>query len=362
MTRRIRGRLASLVAALALALVSAGCVTVSSTSSGESADGAGTVAPVALSSASPTGAAGDRAPAASGPTESTAVGSPGTASGPAIGYISLGEQWPFAQAVSQSVREEARRLGVDLIECDSRLEREGVRECAEQLGEAGVVGAISFGAFPDLGADICAALGGVPVVGVAYDQGPCQVSAVGTDNHAAGALAGDALGRFSQERWDCDINAWVSLEASAAGTLGAERMAGYRDGYERYCAIPDDAAIVLDGTDRVVTAQRRVAALLEDLRGGRILIVGLNEDAVTGALRAARSAGREKDVWVSGQGADPSARRSIACDEHYVASVAHLPERFGELLVPTLMAAVEGREVPSRVDTPIRLVAGPGDP
>ena len=109
-----------------------------------------------------------------------------------------------------------------------------------------------------------------------------------------------------------------------------------------------------------MTAERQVADLLEDVRGGPIVMVGLNEDAVSGALAAARRAGREDDVWVSGQGADPSARWSIACDAHYVASVAHLPERFGEVLVPTVLAAVEGGQVPSRVDTPIELVSGDG--
>jgi ribose transport system substrate-binding protein len=184
---------------------------------------------------------------------------------------------------------------------------------------------------------------------------------VGTDNRAAGALAGDALGRFSADRWGCDISAWVSLESSAtessaAGNLAAERMAGYRDGYERRCPIADELVTILDGGDRVITAERKVATLLDDIEGDRIVVVGLNEDAASGALSAARHAGRRKDVWVSGQGADPSARRTIACDEHYLASVAHLPERFGEVLVPTLLDAIEGMAVPSRIDTPIELV------
>jgi ribose transport system substrate-binding protein len=278
--------------------------------------------------------------------------------GSAIGYISLGEQLAFAREVSASVRHAAERLGLELVACDSRLEADGVRACAEQLGEAGVRGAISFGGFPELGAAVCESLHAVPVIGVSYDQGPCQVSLAGTDNHAAGVLAGEALGRFSRERWDCEITAWVSLESSAAGALGRERMDGYRDGYRRLCPIPAEGSIILDGSDRVVTAQRRVAEVLQDTPGDRILIVGLNEDAVEGALAAARSAKRTKDVWVSGQGADPSARWSIACDEHYVASVAHLPERFGAILVPALLDAVDGREVPARIETPIELVAG----
>ena len=329
-----------------LGVISAGCVTVTSSAAGPSSGPASPAVTGAVPSVEAT-------LAAASPTVQ-----PMPSLGDAIGYISLGEQVAFARAVSASVHDEAERRDVELIACDSRLEPEGVRACAEQLGEAGVRGAISFSGFPELGVALCDALHEVPVVGVAYDQGPCQVSMVGTDNHAAGALAGEALGRFSKRRWDCEITAWVSLESSAAGALGSERMDGYRDGYERHCPLPADRTFVLDGTDRVVTAQRQVAQLLADTPGDRILIVGLNEDAVSGALAAARAARREGDVWVSGQGADPSARSSIACDDHYVASVAHRPERFGGILVTTLLDAIDGDEVPARIDTPIDLVTG----
>ena len=40
----------------------------------------------------------------------------------------------------------------------------------------------------------------------------------------------------------------------------------------------------------------------------------------------------------------------------YIASVAQFPERFGEQLVPLLMASMEGREVPAIVDAPLELV------
>jgi ribose transport system substrate-binding protein len=342
--RRPARRPSSLVALLLVGALVAGCVTLSKSPDASSDP--------SLTPGSPAGAT-----LAPGPTPTAVEPAPSLTG--AVGYISLGEQLAFARAVSASVRDQADGFGLELITCDSRLEAERVRACAEELGAAGVRGAISFGGFPELGDVICEALHAVPVVGVAYDQGPCQVSLAGTDNHAAGMLAGEALGRFSQERWDCDISAWVSLESSAAGSLGAERMAGYRDGYERHCPIPADRLVVLDGADRVVTAQRSVARLLEGTPGDRILVVGINEDAVTGALAAARGVRRADDVWVSGQGADPSARRSIACDEHYVASVAHLPERFGEVLVPTLLDALAGRDVPPTVDTPIELVSGP---
>ena len=341
------GRILAVVVVVVLGVISAGCVTVTSSAAGPSSGPASPTVTGAVPSVEAT-----LAPAS--PTVQ-----PMPSLGDAIGYISLGEQVAFARAVSASVHDEAERRDVELIACDSRLEPEGVRACAEQLGEAGVRGAISFSGFPELGVALCEALHDVPVVGVAYDQGPCQVSMVGTDNHAAGALAGEALGRFSKRRWDCEITAWVSLESSAAGALGSERMDGYRDGYERHCPLPADRSFVLDGTDRVVTAQRQVAQLLADTPGDRILIVGLNEDAVSGALAAAQarwSGGRCLGERTGGRPVGPVVdrlRRPLCrVGRSSSGTVREDPRRDDSSTRSTV------DEVPARIDTPIDLVTG----
>ena len=132
-------------------------------------------------------------------------------------------------------------------------------------------------------------------------------------------------------------------------------MAGYRAGYQEHCPLPG-RTFVLDGADRPVTAQSQVARKLEGLQGKRIIVVGLNEDAIRGAMAAAAAAGREGEVWYSGQLADTAMRRTIACDAQYIASVAQFPERFGEQLVPLLARAMEGETVPPLVDAPLQLV------
>jgi ABC-type sugar transport system substrate-binding protein len=113
---------------------------------------------------------------------------------------------------------------------------------------------------------------------------------------------------------------------------------------------------VLDDADRLATAQAQVARRLAGLQGKHIVVVGLNEDAIRGAMEAVAAAGRADEVWYSGQLADAGMRGRIACDEQYIASVTQFPERYGEQLVPLLTSALEGREVPALVDAPLELV------
>jgi ABC-type sugar transport system substrate-binding protein len=113
---------------------------------------------------------------------------------------------------------------------------------------------------------------------------------------------------------------------------------------------------VLDDADRLVTAQTAVSRLLDDLRGRRIVVVGINEDAILGAMAAAAERGRSDDLWYSGQLADPAIRGHIACDRRYLASVAQHPDRFGEQVVLLLGEALQGQEVPSLVEAELELV------
>lgn len=337
-----------------LALVVAGgllvtaCVNVTT-------DGDGAASPAGPAGASPgatavaTRSAGSFDPA----TTAEPTREPGSAR---IGYISFDEAVPFARSVAESVRAAAATADVELVECDSRLTPQGALDCGELLGAADIDGVISFQAYPAIAAEICEATRGVPTVGIAFEQGPCEVSRVRLDQAESGRIAGDAMGRFASERWDCQIDAYVSLEASAAGADAIDRMGGYREGFERHCRIQPRVDVRLDGADRVATARARFARTLRQTKGGHIVVVGLNEDAVQGAIAAAAAAGRADDVFYSGQGADPSARIVIACDPQYVASVAHFPERYGGLALPVLLDALAGVDVPDLIEGPMELV------
>ncbi|MFV2062065.1 MAG: sugar ABC transporter substrate-binding protein [Chloroflexota bacterium] len=345
MRSRPSRRLSSLAWPLLLAFFVSACVSVNTGVDGTpAASGGPSTTTVA---GTPTAPLPSRRP--SGPAATSASGPP------SIGFISLDETLPYVADVSAGIRAAALDTGVDLVECDSGWQRQVALDCATRMAEAGVRGVISFQPFTDAAAEICQTIGAVPTVGIVFPQGPCEVSRLSIDQAESGRLAGVAVGRFASERWDCEIGAYISLESSDADPDGRARMQGYRDGFEEQCPMPA-VSFSLDGADRLITAQTQLAGLLDDIEGDRIVVVGLNEDAVLGAMAAATDAGRATDLWYSGQLADPSIREHIACDGQYIASVAQFPERFGELVVPTILAAIDGKDVPRIIDAPLQLV------
>lgn len=339
--------------ALTLAtMVAAGVVLTACVSIGRVGDG--TPAPPG-DSIPPRAAATQQPSAAATQQLSAAAAAPSLDRPLRVGYLSLDDSTDFLRSVDAGVRTAAVAAGVDLIECTSGWTRDGVTTCAERLGEGQVDGMVSFQPHADLAAQVCAATGDVPTVGIVFDQGPCQVSRLRIDQAESGRLAGAAVGRFAADRWGCDVSAYLSLESSDGDLDGRARMAGYRAGFEEHCPLPA-RAIVLDGADRLATAQTQVSGLLDDLKGRRIVVAGLNEDAILGAMAAARDAGRATQLWYSGQLADPSIREHIACDAQYIASVAQFPESFGALIMPVLVGALEGADVPESIDAALELV------
>jgi ribose transport system substrate-binding protein len=341
-------RFAALPLILAVGLSLAGCVSI--TRVGDQATRQSAGSPSTSAPGNGPGSSGG----SSGPVASSGEGS-GSPRPPRIGYLSLDERNAFVASVSASIRAALEAAGLDLVACDPGWTREGVTDCARRLGEAGIDGLLSFQPFLDLAEPVCTAVGDVPVVGVVFDQGSCQVSRLRIDQAESGRLAGDAVGRFAADRWDCEASAYLSLESSDADPDGRARMEGYRAGYEEHCPLPG-RTFVLDDADRLVTAQTQVASRLEGLQGKRIIVVGLNDDAILGAMAAASAAGRADEVWYSGQLATPSIRERIACDGHYIASVAQFPERFGEQVVPLIVGALDGTAVPPVVDATLELV------
>ena len=177
--------------------------------------------------------------------------------------------------------------------------------------------------------------GSVPTIAIDIVQPPCETVFMGANNHEAGRLR---IGhrQVRQGHLGLRLHRIRVLESAASGQANTDRMGGFRDGFKEYCDIPADKERILDGADRTDPALEAVSNLLPALPGNRIVVVAINEDGILGALGAARTQGREADVFVAGQGADPSAWKDIACNPQYIATVAYFPERYGRTVVPAI--------------------------
>jgi ribose transport system substrate-binding protein len=280
----------------------------------------------------------------------------GSGDGLKLGFIALGDQVPFSKLVTDGIRKAAEQAGAELVVCDSRLDGQVALDCARNFKTQGVKAYLNFQVDQKLSEAICKAGPDVPVIAVDITQEPCQVAFMGAANEYAGIIAGQAMGEFAKREWDCDYDAYVSLESTASVDASKARMGGYRKGFQSVCPGELKNERVLDA-DRTDTARTKMTDTLTALPGqSKIVVVAINDDGILGAIAAAKTAGREGDIYVSGQGADPSAWCEIKNNPNWVADAAYFPERYGEIGVPYLIKAAKGEQIPEDLLVPHELI------
>jgi ribose transport system substrate-binding protein len=317
------------------------------------------------SASSSSSATGTTLPSAAAPTaapsgESNAVQfqtpASGSGKGMKIGLIALDDAVPFSKLVSDSVKQEAAAAGATLVFCDSKGDGATALQCAKTFKTEGVQGYLNFQSDAQSANAICAAGPQVPVIAIDIEQGNCQTAFMGANNQYAGFLAGQALGNYMKQHFNCQYDAYVSMEEPDAGAVNTARMvSGYQAGFKSVCGPIHN--LKTENAFRIDMAHTTFANVLTTLPGAhRIVVAGINDDAIEGALAAAKTAGRYNDLYVSGQGADPSSWCDIKSDPQWVGDTAYFPERYGQIGVPYLIEAIKGTSIPKMLLVPHEII------
>jgi ribose transport system substrate-binding protein len=76
----------------------------------------------------------------------------------------------------------------------------------------------------------------------------------------------------------------------------------------------------------------------------------INDGTGLGVLAAFEAAGRENDVMVIGQNADPSGQEAMIQDNsRYLGATAYFPENYGDYIIPAMIDILECRPVPPSI-------------
>lgn len=275
---------------------------------------------------------------------------PGSGAGMKLGYISLSEAVPFIKLVSDSIKKQAEAAGAKLVFCDSQGDAAKALDCAKNFRTQGVQGYLNFQQDAKAAAAICRAGPQVPVIAIDIRQDPCQKAFMGANNDRAGFIAGEAVGTFAKREWNCRYDGFVSLEQPEAGAVNEARMGGYRKGFESVCGAGSVKNLKKVNAFRVDMARTAMADVLTSLPGAKkIVVVGINDDSILGALAAARTVGRQNDIYLAAQGADPSSWCEIKNNPNWIADTAYFPERYGEIGIPYLIDLLKGKSVPANL-------------
>ena len=105
---------------------------------------------------------------------------------------------------------------------------------------------------------------------------------MGANNHEAGRIAGAAMGKYAKDTWNCDYTAYISLESTGAKAASDARMGGFRDGFKESCPLINEK--IQPDVDRTDKAIATMADVFTATPGNRLVVVGINEDGVIGAL------------------------------------------------------------------------------
>lgn len=267
-----------------------------------------------------------------------------------IGFANLNDEI-FATEVRRGLERAAQAAGIDLLIADNAEDPEMTVRNVEYFIQEKADLVIEFLPFASYGEAIMARFreAGIPVI--AIDIPLPGATFFGVDNYRAGRLGGAAAGAAARDRWGDDVDRVIALELPRAGQPAAARMAGMLDALREILPIPESIVSHVAGTNIRADARRLATDLLRDIpTGSRTIWLASNDELGIGAIEAYRAVGRSGEAIVMTQGADHLARRELANpDSPLVASVAFVPEGYGDRLIPLAQSILEQRPVPPAV-------------
>jgi ribose transport system substrate-binding protein len=291
----------------------------------------------------------------------TASNSSGNSTGAAggkrykIGFANLNENIPFAVRVREGIQKAADKAGnIDLVHADNKMDGATALANADNFITQGVDGVIEFQTDEKFGKAIMAKMKAKNIPVIAIDIPMPGATYFGVDNPLAGQLAGKGLGNWVKKNWDGKLDALIMLELPQSGPTPAARLKGQRDGLESVIGkIPEDKVRHLDSKNTLSEARKVVTDTLSTLPDAkRIGVVCINDDTAAGAIVAAEAAGRKDQIAVVAVDASELGRAQIRKPgSRQIGSTASFPEKYGEKILPKMIAALEGTPLPEKFYT-----------
>ena len=275
-----------------------------------------------------------------------------------FGYAAQSREFAFSRAVGEGLTTAAAAANIDLIVVDNQYSAKTALRNAERFVRERVDLAIEFQTDEHVAPVISAKLIAANIPIVAIEIPHPGATYYGANNYHAGELGGHFLGRWARQHWNGSVDEVLLLELPVAGSLPRSRLTGTLDGIRKSIrSLPDSQVHWIDGNGLFGASLDAVRKHLRHSRARRVLIGGINDPSVLGALRAFEEAGRGDGYAAMGQNASIEARTELRSPStQLVGSIAYFPERYGRRLIPLCVDLLERRPVPPAVFVDHQLV------
>jgi ABC-type sugar transport system substrate-binding protein len=246
----------------------------------------------------------------------------------------------------------AKQRGWDYVELSNQQDAPTVIKNADIFIQDKVNAVIEFNGQPSVNPVIASKFAAAHIPVITYDISQKGFYFVGIDNQAAGLAGGQALGEIAKAKWNCQPDLVLSSEGAGAGIVNTWRTGGMRDGLKKVCPdIPADRFISFEGSGQAAISQpaaRDVLAAHPNAK--KILVVGINDGGVLGAIRAAEQLGRADEII--GWGQDGSFITGPNVDPHLAGSVFYFLEGYAVYALRDVVDKIAAGSPPAVKDDP----------
>ena len=270
-----------------------------------------------------------------------------------LGFANQHDSAPFQALVRQGLVQAATGANIELLLADNYEGGPTALANAEYFVQEQVDLVVEFNTDARYGNVIMECLRSANIPVIAIDIPLPGATFLGVDNYKAGLMAGRLAGAYVQQQWRGQLDTLLSLGLPSSGPTPAARTQGQIAGLREALSVPEESIIYLDSKNTYAETHQAVAALLPALKAAQhIVILGINDEVVLGALAAFEEAGISQRVIAIGQGADQKALEELRQPgSRMVGAVTSFPEYYGLLIVDTASHILQGKQVPPAVYT-----------
>jgi len=265
-----------------------------------------------------------------------------------FGFGEMNSELPFSIEVTQSLKEAAASVGVDLMILDNCYDAATAMRNAEEFVKSRVDLAIEFQVEQEAAPMIADKIAAAKIPLIAVDIPHPHATYFGVDNYRVGFEAGELLAAHALRVWGGKVDWMLGLDLPEAGQLVQSRITGAFEAVRS--GIPDlpvETFVRIDGRGMRDRSRKLIADFLErHPRDRHILITANSDTAALGALDAVREKKREKHVAIVGQDCIAEAVTEMRKPSSpLIGSVSHEAGSYGPNLIHLGLAILRGQTV-----------------
>jgi ribose transport system substrate-binding protein len=265
-----------------------------------------------------------------------------------FGFGGQSVDMPFSVEVTESLKNAAASVGVDLMILDNCYDAATAMRNAEEFVKNRVDLVIEFQIEQDAAPVIADKIAAAKIPMIAIDIPHPHATYFGVDNYRVGFEAGEVLAQHALQSWEGKVEWVIGLDLPEAGLLVQSRITGAFEGVRSGIAdLPVECFVRIDGRGMRDRSRKLVSDFLErHPRERHILIAAATDSSALGAVDAVRERMREKHVAIVGQDCIADAVAEMNKPESpLIGSVSHEASSYGPNLIHLGLAILRGQTV-----------------